>query len=237
MSLVKKGFSAVGRLFVVIALAGAFLVGMVGVVYMSLRGDTVQIPEVVGKDYYESEKQLEALGLKIKKVATRYSEEKPNTIIEQRPRAGETAKSGLLVSVIVSQVNPEGTEAPADVRKKKDDEKAIEEIEDLISDKPQKSKSNSNTKKKGSTTRDVIKDKSDDNNNSDSSGDAKANSNSDSSNKDTKSKDNKPGADNKNSANPADKKPSDKKPNPEKSPATKPATGGDTRTRKVPPNN
>ncbi len=161
MGFVKTGFSALGKLFIVIALAGAFLVGMVSVVYMSLKGEEVQIPEVVGKDFYESEKELAALGLKVKKIASRYSEEKPNTILEQRPRAGSAAKTGLMVSVIVSQQNPEGTEAPAEIKKKSEDEKDIEEIEDLISDEPIEKKKGSKTadKKRATTTRDTIKGK------------------------------------------------------------------------------
>lgn len=163
MGFVKTGFSAVGKLFIVVALAGAFLVGMVSVVYMSLKGEEVQIPEVVGKDFYESEKELASLGLKVKKIASRYSEEKPNTILEQRPRAGSAAKTGLMVSVIVSQQNPEGTEAPAEIKKKSEDEKDIEEIEDLISDEPVKKKADSKTadKKRPTTTRDTIKKKDD----------------------------------------------------------------------------
>ena len=161
MGFVKTGFSALGRFFIVIALAGAFLVGMVSVVYMSLKGEEVQIPEVVGKDFYESEKELAALGLKVKKIASRYSEEKPNTILEQRPRPGSAAKTGLMVSVIVSQQNPEGTEAPAEIKKKSEDEKDIEEIEDLISDEPATKKKDSKTadKKRPTTTRDTIKKK------------------------------------------------------------------------------
>ena len=233
MSLIKTSLSAIGRFFVVMALAAAFIVGMVGVVYMSLRGEEVKIPEVVGKDFEASEKELAALGLKIKKIASRYSAEQPNTILEQRPRAGETAKTGLMVSVIVSQVNPEGSEAPADVRKKKDDEESIEEIEELISDQPKKSNKtnqNTNTKKKSSTTRDVIKDKS--NSNSDKS-DSNSNSNSNSaSNKDSKS------ATSDSNNKPAAGQPGSNKPNSTKTPAPTNKQGGeDTRTRKVPTSN
>ena len=158
MSFIKSGLSAIGKFFIVVALAGAFIVGLVSVVYMSLKGEEVQIPEIVGKDFKQSETELASLGLKIRRIANRYSEEPPNTILEQRPRAGSTAKSGLMISVIVAQPNPEGSEAPADIKKKADDEEDIEEIEDLISDKPKKStrKQPIANKKKASTSRDVI---------------------------------------------------------------------------------
>ena len=237
MGLVKTGISALGRFFIVLALAGAFIVGMVSVVYMSLRGEEVQIPEVVGKDFYQSEKDLAALGLKVKKIASRYSEEKPNTILEQRPRAGTAAKTGLMVSVIVSQQNPEGTEAPADVRKKNDDERNIEEIEDLISDEPSKTKkdSKSTDKKRGSTTRDVIKKKDTDANKAgDAKTDSKDGDKTDSEKKTTDDKTTKTGSDDKKTDT---KKPPASEKNQEKpsaSPAKPSTTAPDTRTRRVP---
>lgn len=233
MGFVKTGISALGKLFIVIALAGAFVVGMGSVVYMSLKGEEVQIPEIVGKDFYESEKELEAMGLKVKKIASRYSEEKPNTILEQRPRAGTAAKTGLMVSVIVSQQNPEGTEAPAEIKKKSEDEKDIEEIEDLISDEPIKKKDNKTTdKKRATTTRDTIKKKDDkkDEDKADATGGDKTDSS------DTKKTDDK--ADTKKSA---DKKPDTKKPADDKtppktvpSPPKLPKPAPDTRDRRVP---
>lgn len=239
MSLVKSGISAIGKFFIVLCLAATFILGMVGVVYMSLRGDEVKIPEIVGKDFGESEKELAALGLKVKRIANRYSEEKPNTILEQRPQAGATAKTGLMISVIVAQPNPEGSEAPADVRKKTQDEDDIEEIEDLISDKPKKSnKSNSNsTKKKSSTTRDVIKDKT--NQNSDSADDADSTGNSKSSSNSSGTKENKNSSGNSNNkqTTPSNSNKSNK-PNPTVSqPSTAKPTSGDTRPRKTPTSN
>jgi PASTA domain len=233
MGLIKTGFSAIGKFFIVLTLAAAFIVGMVGVVYMSLRGEEVKIPEIVGKNVDESEKELAALGLKLKRIANRYSGEKPETILEQRPRAGDTAKTGLMISVIVAQANPEGTEAPADVRKKGEDEDDIEEIEELISDKPKKSnKSNTNSnKKKSSTTRDIIKEKG--NQNSDSADEGNSNSDSKS---DSTGKENKTGTGNSNNkqTTPANSN----KSNPNKSqPGTTKPTGGDPRPRKTPVSN
>jgi len=223
MGFVKSGLSAIGKFFIVLALAGAFIVGLVSVVYMSLKGDEVQIPEIVGKDYKQSETELAALGLKIRRIANRYSTEAPNTVLEQRPRAGSTAKSGLMISVIVAQPNPEGSEAPAEVKKKGDDDEAIEEIEDLISDKPKKNsnKAVNSNKKKASTSRDVIANKP--SNNSDSTGESNSNSGSKS-----------------NSAAPAGNKSTT--PKPSTSPGVEPKkpaepakpNSGDTRQRKTP---
>ena len=237
MSLVKKGASAIGKLVIVIALAGTFLVGMGGVVYMSLQGNEVKVPDIVGKDFAASEDELAALGLRIKKRADRFSNEKPNTILEQSPKAGETVKTGLTILVVRSKANPEGEEEPAKI-KRNDEEDDSEKIEELISDKPKKStKTNTNSnKKKSSTTRDVISENSNENSNSSD----KSNSNKkESGTNDNSSKENKNSSTDSSgkSANPADaKKPSDTKKNPDsdKPKTTKTPTGGDVRPRKTP---
>lgn len=171
MSIIKKGASALGKLLIVAALAGTFLVGLFTVVYLRLQGEEMKVPEIVGKDFVESERELAELGLRIKKRADRFSAEKPNTVIEQLPKAGETVKTGQMILVVTSKTNPEGDEAPATLKKDTSDEDDSEKIEELISDKPKKSnKTNQNansTKKKTSTTRDVLSNNS--NSNSESS--------------------------------------------------------------------
>lgn len=180
MGIVKTGISAIGKLAVVAVLLAAFLFGMAGVVYMSLSGDEIKVPEITGKDFLDSEKELASLGLKIKRRADRPSTEKMNTVLEQLPKAGETVKTGQLIFVVVSKAGVEGEETPKSLIKdiESDDTKKIEE---MISDKPKKLKSNSNTnvnaKKKAETTRDVIA------NNANSDPDDKSNSKADDANK------------------------------------------------------
>lgn len=222
MSFIKKSTSALGKLILVVILAAAFLVGMVGVVYMSLQGEAIKVPEIIGKDFVDSEKELTELGLKIKKRADRYSEEKPNTILEQLPKPGDTVKPGQMILVVTSKSNPEGEEKPATIKKTTTDEDDTEKIEELISDKPKtkKTNTNTNTKKKSSTTRDVLSNNSTNSNSSDTNS---GNGNSSNSNK-TTTPTNK-------TTTPTDtKKPTD---------TTKPATtkspnGGDSRQRKTP---
>lgn len=161
-------------MFIVIALAGTFLVGMGSVVYMSLQGTEIKVPEITGKDFAESEKELASLGLKIKRRADRYSTEKPNTILEQLPRPGETVKTGQMILVVTSKTNPEGQEEPTTLKKSNQPEDDTEVIKDMISDdKPKKTNKNTNTntnKKKADTKRDVIGNQSNSNSNSESSG-------------------------------------------------------------------
>jgi hypothetical protein len=228
VSFIKSGFSAIGKLFIVMTLAATFLVGMGGVVYLSLQGNEIKVPEIVGRDFVDSERELTALGLKIKKRADRFSTEKQNTILEQLPKPGETVKTGQMILVVTSKTNPEGDEAPVTIKKiGQEEEEDKEKIEEMISDKPKKSnKTNTNSasnKKKADTKRDVIANKTDGNSNSNSSanGDSNKNAATPAGNSADKNNKNTTGA------------PSNKPVNPT-APATKPATGGDLRPRTTP---
>ena len=165
MSFASKSLSALGRLVVIGVLLATFLVGMAGVVYMSLSGSELKVPEIVGKDYYEMEKELAALGLKLAKRADRPSTEKINTILEQLPKAGETVKTGQTIRVIVSKAGVEGEPPPPAIKDFDSDD--TEKIEEMISDKPKKARANTNSnKKKPDTTRDKLEDESNSNSNS-----------------------------------------------------------------------
>lgn len=155
MSIVNSGISAVTKLVVFAVLVAAFLFGLASVVYMSLQGSEVKVPEVVGKNFGDSEKELASLGLKIKRRAERPSADAPNTVLEQLPRPGETVKTGQLILVVTSRSSG-GEETPSTLKKSLEEDDT-EKIEEMISDKPKKAKSNSNTsKKKAETTRDVL---------------------------------------------------------------------------------
>jgi beta-lactam-binding protein with PASTA domain len=220
---IEKSISALGKLATVLVLAIAFLIGMGGVIYISLQGAEVKVPEIVGKNFDESEKELEALGLRLKKRADRYSQEPPNTILEQLPKPGETVKSGQLILVVTSKPDPEGKEAPATIQKGNQQiEDDSEKIGELISDKPRKKDSNANTnsnRKKASTTRDIEK-----NANTDSNTATKDNKNliENNTNKETKSEAPPPG--NKQTGPSGSPKPA----------ATKTPSGGDIRERRIP---
>lgn len=233
MSVVKKSASAFGKLIIVILLAATFIVGMTSVVYMSLQGQEMKVPDIAGKDFVESEKELAAMGLRIKKRADRYSTEKPNVVLEQLPKAGDTVKTGQMILVVTSKTNPEGEEAPTTIKKNVDDLDDSEKIEELISDKPKKLKANTNAansnKKKASTTRDVSSNNSNGNSNSEDSKDSgNKNSNSDAgdkSNKNSATNSNKSGSNSNKSSTNVNKAATT-------APKT-PVSGGDTRPRKT----
>lgn len=227
MGFIRRSTSAIGKLIIVAALAATFLFGMVGVVYLSLQGEEIKVPEIIGKDFVESEKELVSLGLRIKKRADRFSQEKPNTVLEQLPKPGETVKTGQMILVVTSKTDPEGKEVPATIKKDATEEDDTEKIEELISDKPKKTnKANTATnKKKSSTTRDVISNNSNSNSSTDKTN---SNSNSTSGNKNsTTSPTNK-------TTNPADtKKPPTDTTKPNNSKTTPPGSG-DSRPRRNP---
>jgi hypothetical protein len=192
VSIIKKGASALGKLLIVATLAGTFLVGLLTVVYLRLQGDEMKVPEIVGKDFVESERELAELGLRIKKRADRSSTEKMNTVIEQLPKAGETVKTGQMILVVTSKGGAEAGETPVTLKKNTDEDDDSEKIEELISDKPKKStktnQANSN-KKKSSTTRDVLSNNS--NSNSETSDGGNSNKKTSESNSNSADKGNK----------------------------------------------
>ena len=112
MGLVKRALSAVGKLAIVIAIGIAFIIGLTGAVYLSLRSPEVKVPDVVGKDLATAESALGDARLSMRKRATRYSPEaQPNMILDQSPRGGDVIKIGQTVAVVVSRA-PEKDEAP-----------------------------------------------------------------------------------------------------------------------------
>jgi len=192
-------------------IVAGFLLSMAGVVYMSLQGAEVKVPELVGKNLTETEKELASLGLKVKKRAERVSAEPINSVIEQLPKPGETVKTGQVIYVVTSK----GGGAPADVAPTVNtDEDDSKKIEEMISDKPKKKPT---TKKKADTTRDIT--------NSDPDADA-----SDKGDADTKATDKKTTSDDKPASNkqtPPAKKDQDDKPKKDKDTKPKPAAKKD----------
>ncbi|HMQ03448.1 MAG TPA: PASTA domain-containing protein [Pyrinomonadaceae bacterium] len=159
MGVFSTGVSAIGKLIAVAVLLGAFLAAMAGVIVMSLSGEEITVPEITGKDFFESERELAALGLKIKRRADRPSGDQINTVLEQLPKAGETVKTGQMIFVVVSKAGESGEETQRSVIKDIESDDS-EKIEEMISDRPKRTRSNSNTnanaKKKAETTRDVV---------------------------------------------------------------------------------
>lgn len=160
----NKATIAILRLAALAVIVVVFFGALAGVVLMSLQGSEITVPEVKGKSFADTEHELALLGLKVKKRAERVSAEPPNSVIEQLPRAGETVKTGQMIYVVTSKGGGTPDETLPEPKTDTDDS---DKIEEMISDKPKKPRSNTNSntaKKKADTTRDIT----DGNSNSDS---------------------------------------------------------------------
>lgn len=95
--------SLLQKLGTAIILAVAFFISAGLVVYLSLRGKEVKVPDLIGKAEGDAEKILEPEGLRLK-VRSRGTDEKvqANLISEQMPAPGATVKAGQVISVTIS---------------------------------------------------------------------------------------------------------------------------------------
>lgn len=110
----RGALAALGKVGIVLAIAVAFLFGMVGTVYLSLRTAEVKVPDLTGKDRFSAESELENIGLKIRVRGTRPSlDKKPDTILNQLPEAGLIVKEGIEVAVEVTRAPKEGESVPS----------------------------------------------------------------------------------------------------------------------------
>ena len=109
MSAAKHALSALGKIGILIAIAVAFICGLAGTIYLSLRSPEVKVPDVVGKNRLDGESVLDEAGLNVRIRRTRFSPDaKPDTILEQSPQAGEVVKAGQTVAVVLSRAPREG---------------------------------------------------------------------------------------------------------------------------------
>ena len=128
MSFIRRAWSAFGRLGIIIAIGLAFLFGMTGTVYLSLRSPEVTVPNIVGKDRQQAEDELSKAGLNIRVRATRYSADtKPNTVLLQLPHAGEIVKTGQTVAVDISRAQAKEGESSTSIANEQQKEQQAEE--------------------------------------------------------------------------------------------------------------
>lgn len=109
MSAIRQTLTIFKRIFIVIGIAIAFTLGLVGAIYLSLRSSETRVPDIVGKDRTSAENTISDAGLNFRVRATRpTSEAKPDTVLIQLPHAGEIVKVGQTVAVDISRANPNG---------------------------------------------------------------------------------------------------------------------------------
>ena len=127
MDVGRRALAALGKVGIVLAVLVAFLFGLLGTVYLSLRTAEVTVPDVLGKDRFTAETMLGDAGLKLRVRGARPTTDKPDTILSQLPEAGFTVKTGIEVAVEVSRAPKEGESAHSSIEEtKQESEKPAE---------------------------------------------------------------------------------------------------------------
>jgi beta-lactam-binding protein with PASTA domain len=104
VSFAKQTLQALGKVGIILAVGIAFLSGLAGTVYLSLRSAEVKVPDIIGKDRLAAEAALNDAGLHLRQRGTRYSaDQPPNTVLDELPKAGEVIKVGQTVAVVLSR--------------------------------------------------------------------------------------------------------------------------------------
>ncbi len=110
--------SVIGKLATLAAVSLAFTFALVGTIWLSLRSPEVKVPEVVGKSLTDAESTLASAGLNVRTRARRFSAEvKPDTVLDQTPRPGETVKKGQTIAIVLSRAEAKEGESSVGVKK------------------------------------------------------------------------------------------------------------------------
>ena len=109
MSFITQALTALKRILIVVGIAIAFTLGLLGAIYLSLRSSETKVPDIVGKDRTSAEDTISSAGLNFRVRAMRpTSDAKPDTVLIQLPHAGEIVKVGQTVAVDISRPTKEG---------------------------------------------------------------------------------------------------------------------------------
>jgi beta-lactam-binding protein with PASTA domain len=109
VSAIRQTLTVIKRIAIVIGIAIAFSLGLLGAIYLSLRSSETRVPDIVGKDRNAAETTISDAGLNFRVRAERAtSEAKPGTVLIQLPHAGEMVKVGQTVAVDISRPTKDG---------------------------------------------------------------------------------------------------------------------------------
>ena len=112
MSAIRQTLTVIKRIAIVVGIAIAFSLGLLGAIYLSLRSSETRVPDIVGKDRLAAENTISDAGLNFRVRAERAtSEAKPGTVLIQLPHAGEIVKVGQTVAVDISRPTKDGEAA------------------------------------------------------------------------------------------------------------------------------
>ncbi len=149
---VNRALLTVKRVLIVIGIAVAFSIGLVGAIVLSLHSSQTAVPNIVGKDRITAENEISAARLNFRVRATRpASDAQPNTVLIQIPGAGVIVKVGQTVAVDISRATKEGetsTSTPSNTNtvteKKPENTNASNSSTNSNDNKPKKKPANAN---------------------------------------------------------------------------------------------
>jgi len=150
--LVNRALLALKRILIVIGIAIAFSIGLIGAIVLSLHSSQTAVPNIVGKDRITAENEISAARLNFRVRATRpASDAQPNTVLIQIPSAGVVVKVGQTVAVDISRPTKEGetsTTTPSNTNtateKKPENTNASNSNANANDNKPKKKPANKN---------------------------------------------------------------------------------------------
>ena len=109
MSFIKQALTVLKRILIVVGIAIAFTIGLIGAIILSLYSSQTKVPDIVGKDRAAAEDVISAARLNFRVRAIRpVSDSKPNTVLIQIPSAGQEVKVGQTVAVDISRPTKDG---------------------------------------------------------------------------------------------------------------------------------
>lgn len=109
VAFVNRALLALKRILIVVGIAIAFSIGLIGAIVLSLHSSQTTVPNIVGKDRITAENEISAARLNFRVRATRpASDAQPNTVLIQIPTAGQEVKVGQTVAVDISRATKEG---------------------------------------------------------------------------------------------------------------------------------
>jgi hypothetical protein len=151
VSFTKQALMALKRIAIVIGIALAFTMGLLGAIYLSLRSSETRVPDIVGKGRAAAEDTISSAGLNFRVRAMRpTSEAKPDTVLIQLPHAGEIVKVGQTVAVDISRPTKEGESSTTnsntntDADKKPENNNSTNSTANSNDNKPKKKPANKN---------------------------------------------------------------------------------------------
>jgi len=109
VSAIRQILTVIKRIAIVVGIAIAFSLGLLGAIYLSLRSSETRVPDIVGQDRTAAENTISDAGLNFRVRAERATgEAKPGTVLIQLPHAGEIVKVGQTVAVDISRPTKDG---------------------------------------------------------------------------------------------------------------------------------